>query len=414
MTRSITRADLEALDRADPLRAFRDRFDLPEGVIYLDGNSLGAMPAATPARIREVVEDQWARDLIRSWNVHGWISLQQRIGAKIGRLIGALEGETIVADSTSINLFKLLEAALDLRSTRRVVVSETSNFPTDLYIAEGLLNHLGRGHTLRLAEPDDVEAAITDDAAVVMLTHVNYRTGRMYDLRRITERAHAQGAIMLWDLSHSTGAVPVDLSGAGADFAVGCGYKYLNGGPGAPAYLYVATRHQAHISPVLSGWLGHEAPFAFEPSYRPANGIERFIVGAPPILGLTALEVGVDVMLEASMDEVRAKSVRLTELFDALVTQEIGAGTFALVSPSAPEMRGSQLCYAHENGWPIMRALIDRGVIGDFRAPDILRFGFTPLYVGYVDVWNAVATLEAIVAERAWDAPQYHERALVT
>jgi len=247
-----------------------------------------------------------------------------------------------------------------------------------------------------------------------MLTHVNYRTGRMYDLQRITERAHAHGAIMLWDLSHSTGAVPVDLSGADADFAVGCGYKYLNGGPGAPAYLYVATRHQSHISPVLSGWLGHEAPFAFEQSYRPASGIERFIVGAPPILGLTALEVGVDLMLEASMDAVRAKSVQLTELFDALVAQEIGPDVFALVSPSAPDMRGSQLCYAHENGWPIMRALIDRGVIGDFRAPDILRFGFTPLYVGYVDVWNAVATLEAIVAERAWDAPQYHERALVT
>src|SRR3569623_131894 len=292
MTNSITRADLEALDRADPLRAFRDRFDLPENIIYLDGNSLGAMPRATPERVRKVVQDQWAHDLIRSWNGHGWIALQQRIGAKIGRLIGAREGETIVADSTSVNLFKLLEAGLGLRSTRRLVLSETSDFPAD---------------------------------------------------------------------------------------------------------LYVATRHQPHISPVLSGWLGHEAPFAFEPSYRPANGIERFIVGAPPILGLTALEVGVDLMLEASMDEVRAKSVQLAEIFDALITQEIGADTFALVSPSAPEMRGSQLCYAHENGWPIMRALIDRGVIGDFRAPDILRFGFTPLYVGYVDVWNAVATLKSIV-----------------
>jgi len=414
VTKPITRADLEALDRADPLRAFRDRFDLPEHVIYLDGNSLGAMPRATPERVREVVKDQWAHDLIRSWNVHGWIALQQRIGAKIGRLIGAREGETIVADSTSINLFKLLEAGLDLRSTRRVVVSETSNFPTDLYIAEGLLKHLGRGHVLRLAEPDDIEAAITDDVDVVMLTHVNYRTGRMYDLQRITERAHAHGAIMLWDLSHSTGAVPVDLSGADADFAVGCGYKYLNGGPGAPAYLYVAKRHQAHLSPVLSGWLGHESPFAFEPSYRPAKGIERFIVGAPPILGLTALEMGVDLMLEAPMEALRAKSVRQMELFDALLTQQIGADTFALISPRAPEMRGSQLCYAHEHGWPIMRALIDRGVIGDFRAPDILRFGFTPLYLRYADVWNAVATLEAILAERAWDHPKFHERVLVT
>jgi kynureninase len=414
LRKPITRGDLEALDRADPLRAFRDRFVIPEGVIYLDGNSLGALPRATAERIREVVEDQWGRDLIRSWNVHGWIDLQQRIGAKIGRLIGAGEGETIVADSTSVNLFKMLAAALELSGERRVVVSETSNFPTDLYVAEGLLHHLGRGHTLRLAEPDGIETAIADDVAVVMLTHVNYRTGRMYDLRRITERAHAHGAIMLWDLSHSAGAVPIDLSDANADLAVGCGYKYLNGGPGAPAYLYVARRHQSRISPVLSGWLGHESPFAFEPSYRPAHGIERFIVGAPPILGLTALETGVDLMLEAPMAAVRAKSVQLTEMFDALVTQEIGAGTFALVSPREPEMRGSQLCYAHESGWPIMRALIDRGVIGDFRAPDILRFGFTPLYVSYVDVWNAVATLREILAERAWDDPRYHERALVT
>jgi kynureninase len=414
LRKPITRGDLEALDRADPLRAFRDRFVIPEGVIYLDGNSLGALPRATAERIRQVVEDQWGRDLIRSWNVHGWIDLQQRIGAKIGRLIGAGEGETIVADSTSVNLFKMLAAALELSGERRVVVSETSNFPTDLYVAEGLLHHLGRGHTLRLAEPDGIETAIADDVAVVMLTHVNYRTGRMYDLRRITERAHAHGAIMLWDLSHSAGAVPIDLSDANADLAVGCGYKYLNGGPGAPAYLYVARRHQSRISPVLSGWLGHESPFAFEPSYRPANGIERFIVGAPPILGLTALETGVDLMLEAPMAAVRAKSVQLTEMFDALVTQEIGAGTFALVSPREPEMRGSQLCYAHESGWPIMRALIDRGVIGDFRAPDILRFGFTPLYVSYVDVWNAVATLREILAERAWDDPRYHERALVT
>ena len=414
MTKSITRADLEALDRADSLRDFRDRFAIPEGVIYLDGNSLGALPRATSERVRKVVEDQWGRDLIRSWNAHGWIELQQRIGAKIGRLIGAGEGETVVADSTSVNLYKMLAAALELRPGRRVIVSETSNFPTDLYIAQGLLQQLGRGHTLQLAPPDDMDAAITDDVAVVMLTHVNYRTGRMYDMRRITERAHAHGALMLWDLSHSAGAVPVDLSGANADLAVGCGYKYLNGGPGAPAYLYVARRHQSRISPALSGWLGHESPFAFEPSYRPANGIERFIVGAPPILGLTALEVGVDLMLEAPMSAVRAKSLRQTELFDALVTQEIGADTFALVSPREPEMRGSQLCYAHESGWPIMRALIDRGVIGDFRAPDILRFGFTPLYLSYANVWDAVATLEAILAERAWDEPRYHERALVT
>jgi kynureninase len=414
MSELLTRGDLELLDRADPLRPFRDRFAIPEGVIYLDGNSLGAMPAATPARVREVVEAEWGRDLIRSWNINGWIDLQRRIGAKIGRLIGARDGETIVADSTSINVFKALAAALELRPERKIIVSETGNFPTDLYVAQGLTRYLGRGHTLRLVEPDDIEAAITDDVAVVMLTHVNYRTGRMYDLRRITERAHAAGAIMLWDLAHSAGAVPVDVAGADVDFAVGCGYKYLNGGPGAPAFLYVAHRHQPHIRPILSGWLGHDAPFAFEPSYRPAEGIDRVIVGAPPIISLAALEVGVDVMLDASIDALRAKSVQQGVMFDRLVTQEIGQGIVTLVSPSEPAMRGSQLCYAHPNAWPVMRALIDRGVIGDFRMPNILRFGFTPLYLGYVELWDAVATLKEILAAGAWDRPEYHALVTVT
>jgi kynureninase len=414
MTRHIAREDLEALDRDDSLRRFRDRFVLPEGVVYLDGNSLGAMPKDTPVRLSEVVEEQWAHDLIRSFNKYGWIDLQKRIGAKVGRLIGARDGETVVTDSTSINLFKVLSAALELRPERRVIVSETSNFPTDLYIAEGLIRRLWRGHTLRLVEPDAMESAITDDVAAVMLTHVNYRTGRMYDLARVTQRAHARDAIMLWDLSHSTGAVPVNLAGADADFAVGCGYKYLNGGPGAPAFVYVARRHQAGLEPVLSGWLGHASPFEFEPSFRPADGIDRMIVGAPPVLGLTALEVGVDLLLEASVDALRAKSIRQIELFDTLVEQEIGGDTLTLVTPRAPEMHGSQLCYSYDDGWPVMRALIDRGVIGDFRAPDIMRFGFTPLYLGYAELWDAVATLRAILAERAWDRPEYHARAAVT
>src|SRR5665647_847440 len=414
MGHTISRADLEALDRADPLRGFRDRFTLPEGVIYLDGNSLVAMPAATPGRVREVVEDEWGRDLIKSWNIHGWIDIQKRIGAKIDRLIGARDGETIVADSTTINLFKALAAALELRPDRRVIVSELSNFPTDLYIAEGLIRHLGREHRLRLAEPDALDDAITDDVGVVMLTHVNYRTGRMHDMPRITELAHARGAMMLWDLAHSAGAVPVNLTSANVDFAVGCGYKYLNGGPGAPAFIYAAARHQSKIEPVLSGWLGHESPFAFETSYRPAEGIERFAVGAPPILSLTALEVGVDLMLEASIDAVRAKSVQQTTVFDALVQQEIGPDVVSLVSPSDSAMRGSQLCYAYRDAWPVMRALIDRGVIGDFRAPDILRFGFTPLYVGFAELWDAVAILRTILAERSWDRPEYHARAKVT
>jgi kynureninase len=410
----LTRGDLETLDRADPLRAFRDRFAIPEGVIYLDGNSLGAMPAATPARVRKVVEEEWGRDLIRSWNINGWIDLQRQIGAKIGRLIGARDGETIVADSTSINVFKALAAGLELRPERKVILSEPDNFPTDLYVAQGLTRYLGRGHALRLAEPNEIESAITSDVAIVMLTHVNYRTGRMHDMRRITERAHAAGAIMLWDLAHSTGAVPVDVTGAGVDLAVGCGYKYLNGGPGAPAFLYVAQRHQPHIRPILSGWLGHAAPFAFEQSYRPAEGIDRVSVGAPPIISLAALDVGVDVMLDASIDAVRAKSVQQGVIFDRLVAQEIGQGTLTLVSPTDPALRGSQLCYAHPNAWPVMRALIDREVIGDFRMPNILRFGFTPLYLGYAELWDAVATLKAILAERAWDRPEYHALATVT
>ena len=414
MGQMITRGELEALDRADPLRRFRDRFALPEGVIYLDGNSLGAMPKAAPARMREVVEVEWGRDLVRSWNIHGWIDIQKRIGAKIGRLIGAREGETIVADSTSINLFKALAASLELRPDRRVIVSERSNFPTDLYMAEGLIRHLSRGHTLRLVEPDEIDAAITDDVAVVMLTQVNYRTGRMHDMPRITEHAHARGAIMLWDLAHSAGAVPIDVTSANVDFAVGCGYKYLNGGPGAPAFLYVAKRHQSSVAPVLSGWHGHATPFTFEPSYRPAEGIERWAVGAPAILSLIALDVGVDLMLEASPEALRAKSLQQTSMFDALVEQEIGRDVVSLVTPREPAMRGSQLCYAYRDAWPVMRALIDRGVIGDFRAPDILRFGFTPLYLGFAELWDAVATLKTILATRAWDRPEYHARATVT
>ncbi len=280
----ITRADLETLDRNDPLRAFRDRFHLPEGVIYLDGNSLGAMPKAVPARIREVVEDEWGNGLIRSWNTHGWIDLQVKIGAKIGRLIGAGEGETIAADSTSINLFKVLSAALALNPQRRVILSERENFPTDLYVAEGLIRQLGQGHELKVAAPHEFPGAIGDDVACVLLTHVSYRTGRMYDMATITEAAHAKGALMIWDLAHSAGAMPLDLSGAGADFAVGCGYKFLNGGPGAPAFLVIATRHQDRVAPALSGWFGHAAPFAFEGSFRPAEGIARAAVGTPPVL----------------------------------------------------------------------------------------------------------------------------------
>jgi kynureninase len=410
----ISRNDLEALDRADPLRPFRARFELPGGIIYLDGNSLGARPKATLARLREVLEVEWGRDLIRSWNKHGWIDMQQRIGAKIGRLIGAGEGETIVADSTSINVFKALSAALQLNLDRRVILSERDNFPTDLYMAEGLIAQLGRGHELRLAAPEEFPDAITDDVACVMLTHASYRTGRVYDMTAITKAAHDKGAVVIWDLAHSAGAVPVDLSAAKADFAVGCGYKFLNGGPGAPAFITIAKRHQSRVKPALSGWFGHANQFGFEESYSPASGIERAAVGTPPVLSLAALEVGVDMMLETPIATLRRKSLKQFEVFAALMAQELPGHGFEPASVKGPGGRGSQISYAHEHGWPIMQALIARGVIGDFRAPDIVRFGFTPLYLGFAELWDAVAILREIMETKAWNKPEFRKRSKVT
>jgi len=407
---TITRQACVLMDGADPLRAFRDRFTLPDGVIYLDGNSLGALPKATPARMREVVEHEWGEGLIRSWNTCGWIDAQLRVGEKIGRLIGARPGETLVADSTSLNLFKLLAAALKLRPGRKTILSEAANFPTDLYIAEGLIGLLGQGHRLLAVAADDVSAAIDDDTAVVMLTHVNYRTGRMWDMRQITQLAQQRGALMLWDLAHSAGAMPLQLAALDVDLAVGCGYKYLNGGPGAPAFLYVAERLQGAAAVPLSGWFGHADPFAFEQTYRPAAGIARAAAGTPPLLSLAALEVGVDVMLDAAMDEVRRKSLAQTSLFARLIEQD----DFEIVSPGADDMRGSQVCLRHAGAWPIMQALIARGVIGDFRAPDILRFGFAPLYIGYTDAWDAAAALRSVMASGCWRDARYQSRSTVT
>ncbi len=414
MTQCLSRIDLESLDRADALRAFRERFALPDGVIYLDGNSLGALPKATPGRIREVIEAEWGNDLIRSWNSHGWIDMQAKVGAKIGQLIGARDDETIVCDSTSINVFKLLSAALQLKPERKIILSERDNFPTDLYMAQGLIELLGRGHQLRLAAPDEFPAAVSDEVAVAMLTHVNYRTGRMYDMEAVTRAAHAKGALVIWDLAHSAGAVPVDLAAANYDFSVGCGYKFLNGGPGAPAFLSIAQRHQEKVNPALSGWFGHDAPFAFEENYRPASGIARAAVGTPPVLSLAALEVGVDLMLEAPVDALHKKALRQFDMFRALMEQQLGGHGFALASVDGPGGRGSQISYAHPNGWPIMQALIARGVIGDFRSPDILRFGFTPLYLGFAELWDAAACLRDIMEAGAWDRPEFHKRAKVT
>jgi kynureninase len=409
-----SRADALALDRDDPLAAFRARFRLPGGVVYLDGNSLGALPRATPARLAAVIEEEWGEGLIRSWNKYGWIELPRRVGDKIGRLIGARAGEVVVADSTSVNLFKLIAAALRLRPERRIIVSERENFPTDLYVAQGLIELLDARHELRLVTPETLAAALDDDVALVLLTHVNYRSGRMHDMPAVTRLAHRAGALMLWDLAHSAGALPVDLAASDADLGVGCGYKYLNGGPGAPAFLYVADRLQASFRSPLTGWLGHAAPFDFDPRYRPAPGIASAIVGTPPILSLAALEVGVDLALEADLAAVRAKSLALARLFMARVEASCAGLGLTLASPARDDERGSQVCYAHPEGYAVMQALIARGVIGDFRAPDILRFGFAPLYTSFADVWDAVETLRAVLASREWDRPEFRRRAAVT
>ena len=405
-------AAVRSWDASDPLRAFRERFDLPPNVVYLDGNSLGALPRATKQRIATVVADEWGTGLIRSWNEADWIRAPRRVGDKIAGLIGAAPGEVIVADSTSANLFKLITAALAARPGRREVLSEPGNFPSDLYVIDGALRGLP-GRSLRLESAERLIDCISEDTALVVLTQVHYKSAAMHDMRAITARAHEKGALVLWDLSHSVGALQVDLNACDADFAVGCGYKYLNGGPGAPAFLFVARRHQASSVSPLSGWMGHARPFDFVDGYAPAAGIERFLCGTPPILGLMSLECGVDMLLEAGTAALQAKSQRLCQLFITLV-EEMCDGHLQLLSPADPRQRGSHLAYAHPNGYAVMQALIDRGVIGDFRAPDCLRFGLVPLYTRYEDVWLAVTTLRDVLRSQCWSEPRYAVRAAVT
>jgi kynureninase len=413
-TIELTRDEAAALDRADPLAPFRERFVLPDGVIYLDGNSLGPLPKATPARIAQVMQREWGQSLIRSWTDHGWIDLQFRVGEKIGQLIGAEPGTTVVADSTSVNLFKLLSAALDQRPDRRLILTEEGNFPTDLYMAQGLTALLQRGHVLRPVPSAELVTALDRDVAVLMLTHVNYRSGAMHDMAALTRAAHGVGALALWDLSHSAGAVPLQLAADQVDLAVGCGYKYLNGGPGAPAFLCIAQHLLESVRLPLTGWLGHAEPFAFEGTYRPAAGIARAVVGTPPILSLAAFDVGIDIALEAPMQEVRAKSLQLADMFIELVKHECGGEGFRLLTSTIGSARGSQVSLAHPDGYAIMQALIERGVIGDFRAPDVLRFGLAPLYVRYVDVWDAVALLRAVMRDETWREPRFRQRRSVT
>ena len=408
----MTRDEAASLDRADELAAFRERFVLPEGVIYLDGNSLGPLPKTVPSRIEQVMQREWGQSLIRSWREHGWIDLQYRIGEKIARLIGAAPGTTVVADSTSVNLYKLLAAALDQRPGRSVMLTEEGNFPTDLYMAQGLITSLGRGHILKSVATAELTASLDRNVAVLMLTHVNYRSGAMHDMAALTRAAHAVGALVLWDLSHSVGAVPLQLQADGVDLAVGCGYKYLNGGPGAPAFLSIAPHLLADIRLPLTGWLGHAEPFAFESDYRPAEGIARAVVGTPPILSLAAFEGGIDIALEAPIDAIRAKSIRLAEAFIALMDDY--CREFRLLTPRQGTQRGSQVAFAHPDGYAIMQALIERGVIGDFRAPDVMRFGLAPLYVRFVDVWDAVAILRGLMQSGIWQADRMQQRQKVT
>ena len=411
-----TRHDAEAMDAADPLRSMREAFDLPPG-IYLDGNSLGPLPRAARSRVMECVDREWGEGLIASWNTAGWIDLPARVGAKIAALLGAGANDVRAADSTSVNLYKVLAAALALRPDRATIVSQRGNFPTDLYIAEGLAGLMGGSRLHLVDSAEEALAALSDDTAVLMLTQIDYRTGEMLDMAAMTRAAHAAGALTVWDLAHSAGAVPVDLVECGADFAVGCGYKYLNGGPGAPAFLYVAPAHQAHARNPLSGWFAHAAPFAFEHSFRPAEGIDRFLVGTPPVLSMVALDAALDLWDGIDMKDVRAKSVALTGLFIERV--EARCPGLALASPRDPARRGSQVSFRHGHAYPIVKCLIERGVTGDFRAANegedgIARFGFTPLYTRFADAWDAAEIMADVMATRAWDEPRFHERSAVT
>ena len=431
----IARADAQALDATDALAPLREQFELPPDLVYLDGNSLGALPRATAQRLHRVVTGEWGEGLIRSWNARGatpgWIDLPQRIAAKLAPLIGVAAADVMVGDSTSVNLYKALAAALAIvRSDapeRCVIVTERSNFPTDRYIADSLARQ--HGCTLRSVDPDGVENALDDTVAVLLLTHVNYRSGRMHDMAALSNAAHQAGALVVWDLAHSAGAVPVQLVQAQADFAVGCGYKYLNGGPGAPAFLWAHPQHTARMDrdglrQPLAGWFGHAAPFDFDPDYRAAAGIARFACGTPAVLSMAALECGLDVFEAArglgGMAALRSKSVALTELFIAHVEARCAGLDLTLASPRESQQRGSQASFAHADAYPVMQALIERGVIGDYRCgglhdPDhLLRFGFTPLYTRFVDAWDAAETLAQVLESKAWQAPRFSHRAAVT
>ena len=408
-----------SFDQADPLAHARERFSLPESTVYLDGNSLGAMPTATAFAVGKTITQEWGRDLIGSWNSADWVNLPTRVAAKLAPLLGAHATEVLIADSTSINIFKLLAGVLMLpeivaNAKRRVIISERENFPTDLYIAEGINALLGNRYQLRLVAKSELVNAIDDTTAAALITHIDYRTGQMHDMAHLNRIAHAAGTNIVWDLSHSAGAVALTLNEDHARFAIGCGYKYLNGGPGAPGYLYVAREFQPRLSTPLSGWFGHEAPFTFGPTYTPADNITKFSCGTPSVLAIVALGVGLDTFEHFKMADIRKKSLALSDLFLTLMDTHCDAFGVSCVSPREHATRGSQLSFSHPNAYALMRAIIDRGVVGDFRQPNLIRFGFTPLYTRYVDCWDAVMALRDVLATNRWRDEKYQQRLTVT
>lgn len=412
----ITRAHSEALDQQDPLSGLRDKFLLPEGVIYLDGNSLGALPAITPERIRSAVDKEWGEQLIRSWGSAGWFEMPENLGDRLGKLMGAAPGQTVVCDTTSINIYKALHAAMALRPDRKVIVSEAASFPTDLYMVEGAIGSGGSGYSRRLlgADGHDLAELLDGDVAAVLLSNIDYRTGAVYDMEKVTRLVHDAGALMIWDLCHSAGVLPMELDASGTDFAVGCTYKYLNGGPGSPAYIYAAQRHHDQARQPLSGWWGHAAPFAFERDYRPTSGIRRFLCGTQPILSMKGVEAALDIFDDLDLHAVRRKSQMLTDHFIELVEQHPGCSGLQLVSPRDADERGSQVSFAFEHGYPVVRAMIDRGVIGDFRAPDVMRFGLAPFYLRFADLYDAVDVMVACLEDQVWNDDRYTRRETVT
>ncbi|KJZ21029.1 kynureninase [Loktanella sp. S4079] len=392
--------------------ATKQKFELPAGVIYLDGNSLGPLPHAAKDRVAQTVADEWGEMLITGWNKAGWMAQPSQLGDRIGRLIGAPQGTVVLGDTLSVKVYQAVAAAIDMVPDRKVILTDSGNFPTDIYMVEGLIKSLNRGHELRIVSPEDIEAALTADVGVLMLTQVDYRTGRLHDMAALTKRAHELGIVTVWDLAHSAGALAVDVTAARADFAVGCTYKYLNGGPGAPAFIYVSPDHIANCAPALSGWLGHEAPFAFDLDYRPGSGIERMRVGTPPVLQMAALGAALDIWDGVDMNAIRAKSIALSEQFIHGI--EATCPMLRLASPRDPALRGSQVSFAFEHGYAAMQACIAQGVIGDFRAPDIMRFGFTPLFIDQTDVDRAIAIIAKVMNDQLWDNPAYQIKSTVT